>query len=74
MNLTELFENGAYDPSDDKIANKKLKNTRKPILTLNHINKLRKMREFKKLDLQKRKEFWSRMYGAGADEVEPPMF
>lgn len=74
MNLLELYESGAYDPSEDKIAKREISNTRKPILTLNHINKLRKMRESKKLDLAQRKKFWTKMYGTPADDIAPPMF
>lgn len=74
MNLLELYESGAYDPSEDKIAKRKMSDNRKPILTLNHINKLRKMRESKKLDLAQRKKFWAKMYSTPSDDAQPPMF
>lgn len=55
MKLSELlFEDietsGIYEPEQDNRVHK-LKDTRKPKLTLKHLNKLRKYKEFKKQEL-----------------------
>ena len=56
MKHAELIENlnlvaDQHDPEDDKTV-LDLKDTRKPTLTLRDLNKLRKMREKNKLNLQ----------------------
>lgn len=53
-----------YDVTDDRGNTMHLDDTRKPRLTLRHINKLRQMREAKKLDMKNRKDTWKKMYGA----------
>lgn len=65
--------NPHYDPSEDIGNRREYADTRKPKLTLRHINKLRKMREAKKLDMVEREKFWAVMYGnppAAAEEAE----
>ncbi len=50
MNLDELFGtkgDSMYDPAEDQRAYK-IDDTRKPKVTLRHLNKLRKYREFRK--------------------------
>ena len=37
--------------------------SRRPRLTLTHLNKLKKMRKLKKLDLEKRYKFFKEIYG-----------
>lgn len=54
--LEEIFESrndSMYDPEDDETVYK-LSDTRKPKLTLQVLNNLRKYREFKDSELQKR--------------------
>jgi len=56
MKLEQLFEavgDSMYDPTDDKTAYK-LNDTRRPKLTLRHLNKLRKYREFKQSEMAQR--------------------
>lgn len=60
-----------YDPSDDRL-NRRDFDTRKPKLTLFHLNKLRKMREAHRLDMLDREKSWSAMYGTPSEEVEEP--
>ena len=56
-----------YEPSDDKLSNEELSDTRRPRLTLRHLNKLRKMRDMQAIERQERSEFVKTMYGdAGA--------
>lgn len=78
MRLNEfkkINENAHYDPSQDEGNRREYGDLRKPKLTLRHINKLRKMREAKKLDMIERERFWSSMYGnPPADEGLPPEF
>ena len=80
MRLDELdSEKGMnYDPGQDSLNKKILADTRKPRLTLAVINKLRKMREAHKLELEDRKDYWQTMYGVETGEEEgmmpPPAF
>lgn len=67
MRINKISE-GFYDPSDDVLSQLDIDDTRSPKLTLRHINKLRKMREAKKLDLNDRKKFYKDMYRAPEPE------
>lgn len=70
MRVLDIYENSAYDPAEDRL-NKRSDDTRKPKLTLKHLNKLRKMREFKKLDMKEREDFWQVIYGVPEIPMEP---
>ena len=75
MRLTEFSKlkeegNPHYDPSQDEGNRREYGDLRKPKLTLRHINKLRKMREAKKLDMIEREKFWAAMYGNPPEEME----
>ena len=72
MRLKEFSDdNNNYDPSQDVGNRRTYDDLRKPKLTLRHINKLRKMREAKKLDMVEREKFWATMYGnPPAEETE----
>ena len=76
MKVLDIFETAVsgYDPTDDRLNSKQLDDTRKPILTLRHLNKLRKMREFKKLEMKERKDFWKVIYGKDQAVDEVPQF
>lgn len=68
MQLKDLFENSEvpnnrYSVEDDKTA-VKAKNTRKVRLTLEQINKLRRMHEVRKLEQKKQNDFFKTIYGA----------
>jgi hypothetical protein len=65
--------NEYYYPEDDKLNQTKKDDTRRPRLTLRHLNKLRKVRELKKLELAAHKDFVKTMYGAKAEGGEEPM-
>ena len=47
---------GYSDPADNDFAQSKKMDTRRPRLTLQHLNKLRKMREVRKLEMEERRE------------------
>ena len=66
-----LLEN--YFPEDDRSANRELMDTRRPRLTLRHLNKLRKIKELKKLEMSAHKQFVQDMYGPqeGGEEDMP---
>lgn len=70
MKLHELFEGDdlIYDVTSDQNA-LKIGDTRKPKLTLMHLNKIRKMRETKKFDMHRRRKFWAVIYGNGGEDT-----
>ena len=64
--------NGRYDPSEDKITQQDIGDTRKPKLTLRMINRLKKIRSTKNLEMAKKQELLGIMYGnpaGGEDEL-----
>lgn len=67
--LDEIFESkddSMYDPEDDQTVYK-LTDTRKPKLTLQILNNLRKYREFKKHESAKRDDIVAIVYAQSAD-------
>src|SRR2546430_164025 len=60
-----------YDPSLDRIKQRKLDDVRKPRLMLKALSKLKKMRALKKLEKLKRQDLLTIMYGepAGGDDM-----
>lgn len=64
-----LLEN--YWPEDDKFNQAELGDTRRPRLTLRHLNKLRKIQELKKLEMMAHKDFVKTMYGTPEEGAEP---
>lgn len=54
---------GYYDPSDDNYSIQKLHDTRRPKITLRHLNKLKKMRSAKTLENLVRRDLLAMMYG-----------
>lgn len=71
MNLDELFGSSSdtmYDASeDDRVYS--LDDTRKPKVTLRHLNKLRKYREFKKSQDETRNAVVAVVYQAPAPDA-----
>jgi hypothetical protein len=61
-------EVGFYNPEEDAINGHKLGDTRKPSLTLRMINRLKKIRSTKNLEMIKKQELLGIMYGVGGDE------
>lgn len=52
----------------DQIDTLELGDTRKPALTLKHLNKLRKMRELRRFEKLQQDEFHAIMYGTSVEE------
>lgn len=75
MRYKQICEN--YSPEEDKHNEKKVGDTRKARLTLAHLAKLRRMREYRKYQDKTRGELIKRMYGGAAQTPEagdmPPM-
>jgi len=59
---------GFYDPSEDKIGQRQLDDTRKTTLTLKHLNRLKKIRATKKLAQLQKRGLLNLMYGASSGE------
>ena len=62
-----LAEN--YWPEDDKHNQHEYDDTRRPKLTLRHLNKLRKIQELKKLEGEAHAEFVKTMYGTPPEDA-----
>lgn len=60
--------NEYYEPEDDKMNQARLDDTRRPRLTLRHLNKLRKVRELRQMEQAAHSDFVKDMYGASAEE------
>jgi hypothetical protein len=69
----DLFEDsdpkqtGHYDPEEDKFNRSEMSDTRRPRLTLRHINKLKKLRATKDLENAKKEGLLGVMYGLDAN-------
>lgn len=57
-----------YFPEDDEHNKAEYDDTRRPRLTLRHLNKLRKIQELKKLEAEAHAEFVKKMYGTPPEE------
>ena len=68
MRLNEVsnFQDSMYDPEEDKFHQEQKMDTRRPRLTLEHLNKIRKMREIRKLEMEQRKELYKTIYARPA--------
>lgn len=73
MKLVELaqdeIETGYYDPAEDRIERRNPGDTRKPVLTLRKLNRLKKMRALHTLDDMKRQDLLGVMYGIPEDNA-----
>jgi hypothetical protein len=49
-------------PEDNKMEQAQKMDTRRPRLTLEHLGKLRRMREIRKFETENRKELYKRIY------------
>ncbi len=58
----DTIQTGFYDPAEDKASKANLSDTRKPVLTLKHLNKLKKMRALRTLENLKREDLLAVMY------------
>jgi hypothetical protein len=69
----KIFEIDAtyYNPEDDKFTQARLSDTRRPKLTLAHLNKLKKMRAARELENLLRQDTLQLMYGAPEENMSP---
>ena len=72
MRARELIFEAYYDPAKDEQSKAKLTDTRRPRLTLKHLNTLRRIKEIRKLELLGKKETLSQIYAAPAAEGGMP--
>jgi hypothetical protein len=56
-----------YDPADDQLGQAKMDDTRRPRLTMLHIQKLRKSRDAEKYEKAQHLNFLPDMYGQSAE-------
>lgn len=68
MRFTELRE--YYEAKDDQYSIVNIDDTRRPRLTLKHLNKLRKMREMNSVETAEREQFFQKIYARGDDAGE----
>ena len=68
MKYIEINEN--YNPEDDYFTAIDLEDTRKIRLTLDHLSKLRKVREYRKFQKASEDEQVKKQYG-GSDDASP---
>jgi hypothetical protein len=66
MRATQLLVE-FYSPEDDQLGKAKMDDTRRPRLTMLHIQKLRKSRDAEKYEKAQHAEFLPDMYGQSAD-------
>ena len=67
MKLFEVkHEDGIIDPAENELETSKKTDTRRPRLTLEHLGKLRKMREIRKLEVESRKDLFKKIYARPA--------
>lgn len=52
-----------YDPADDELGQAKMDDTRRPRLTMHHLQKLRKSRDAEKYETAQHLDFLPDMYG-----------
>jgi len=63
MKLFEVKqEDGIVDPAKNEFETDEKTDTRRPRLTLEHLGKLRKMREIRKLEMESRKDLYKKIY------------
>lgn len=62
-------EIGYTDISQDKYSQRDLKDSRKPRITLAHLNRLKKMRAAKDLETLMKQDLLQLMYGAPQEEA-----
>ncbi len=60
--------NEYYEPEEDEYNKFSLDDTRRPRLTLRHLNKLRKVRELRRMEQAAHSDFVKDMYGSSGEE------
>ena len=71
MNARELLCE-YYDPADDELGKAKMDDTRRPRLTMLHLQKLRKSRDAEKYETAQHLNFLPDMYNQAPDEGGAP--
>jgi hypothetical protein len=61
-----------YDPADDELGKAKMDDTRRPRLTMLHLQKLRKARDAEKYETAQHLDFLPAMYAPPPEEAGPP--
>lgn len=61
------------DPAQDEFTAQHVQDTRKPAITLLHLNKLKKMRAARNLENLVRRDVLELLYGVPAEEAPPGM-
>lgn len=61
MRLNEV-KPSYQDPAENELAQAKKMDTRRPRLTLEHLGKLRKMREVRKMEMEERRDLYKKIY------------
>lgn len=70
MKLQEVKDSqGLSEPQDNELTTAQKMDTRRPRLTLEHLGKLRRMREIRKFEMENRKELYKRIYQRPAAPV-----
>jgi len=62
--------NEYYNPEEDLLDMARASSTRRPRLTLRHLNKLRKVKELRDMELAAHRTFVKDMYGASAADED----
>jgi hypothetical protein len=57
------YKTAYYDPAADEVNVRNINDTRKPVLTLKHLNRLKRIRALRKLEDLKRQDLLGVMYG-----------
>ena len=57
-----------YDPADDNLGQAHMDDTRRPRLTMVHLQKLRKSRDVEKYERTQHMEFLPNMYGQSSEQ------
>lgn len=69
MNFNEPTTAGLYNPNADKISQANPENTRTATLTLRDLNKLKKLRAFRRLESLKRRDRLETIYGSSPETI-----
>lgn len=73
MRLDDIADQAQLqDPSLDKYDAQQLTDTRRPVITLLHLNKLKKMRAAKNLENLVRRDVLELLYSGAGEEGGPP--
>lgn len=71
MTLNEFDQpmaKGLYDPTSDKLAKASMDDTRKNVLTLKDLNRLKKLRAFRRLEDLRHQDSLAMIYGQTGDD------